>query len=132
MDDFRKKIIGSWFGMAVGDAMGRPAKGLKPAAIRQIFGAMDGFKDVRSIMGKGIKDYRMQGLYGVNPTIQQVLSIPGHPLHLHGYEVNENRGGHINQAFSTSTTQVTVYPIRDINISIKGLDKALLPVKPLQ
>ena len=64
MDDFRKKIIGSWFGMAVGDAVGRPAKGLKPAAIRQIFGAMDGFKDVRSIMGKGIKDYRMQGLYG--------------------------------------------------------------------
>ena len=64
MDDYRKKIIGSWFGMAVGDAMGRPAKGLKPAAIRQIFGAMDGFKDVRSIMGKGIKDYRMQGLYG--------------------------------------------------------------------
>ena len=64
MEEFRKKIIGSWFGMAVGDAMGRPAKGLKPAAIRQIFGAMDGFKDVRSIMGKGIKDYRMQGLYG--------------------------------------------------------------------
>jgi ADP-ribosyl-[dinitrogen reductase] hydrolase len=64
MDDFRKRIIGSWFGMAVGDAMGRPAKGLKPAAIRQIFGAMDGFKDVRSIIGKGIKGYRMQGLYG--------------------------------------------------------------------
>ncbi len=77
-------------------------------------------------------DWSMQGLYGVNTTIQQVLSIPGHPLHLHGYEINENRGGHINQAISTSTTQVTVYPIKDINISIKGLDKALLPVKPLQ
>jgi ADP-ribosylglycohydrolase len=64
MANFRKKIIGSWFGMAVGDAMGRPTKGLKPAAIRQIFGAIDEFKDARSIMGKGIKDYRMQGLYG--------------------------------------------------------------------
>jgi ADP-ribosyl-[dinitrogen reductase] hydrolase len=73
MDYFRKKIIGSWFGMAVGDAMGRPAKGLKPAAIRQIFGAMDGFKDVHSIMGKGIKNYRMQGLYGA-PT-QCALAI---------------------------------------------------------
>lgn len=60
----RDKVIGSWFGMAVGDAMGRSAKGLKPAAIRQVFGAMDGFKDVRPIMGKGIKNYRMQGLYG--------------------------------------------------------------------
>lgn len=64
MNDIREKVIGSWFGMAVGDAMGRPAKGLKPAAIRQIFGTMDGFKDVRPIMGKGIKGYRMQGLYG--------------------------------------------------------------------
>ena len=60
----REKGIGSWFGMAVGDAMGRPAKGLKPAAIRQIFGTMDDFKDVRTIMGKGIKNYRMKGLYG--------------------------------------------------------------------
>ncbi len=64
MNDIRDKVIGSWFGMAVGDAMGRPAKGLKPAAIRQIFGAMDDFKDVRPIMGKGIKNYRMRGLYG--------------------------------------------------------------------
>jgi len=45
----KDKKIGSWFGMAVGDAMGRSAKGLKPAAIRQIFGTMDDFKDY----GKG-------------------------------------------------------------------------------
>lgn len=56
--------MGSWFGMAVGDAMGRSTNGLKPAAIRQIFGAIDDFKDVRKILGKGIKNYRMQGLYG--------------------------------------------------------------------
>jgi hypothetical protein len=76
--------------------------------------------------------WSMQGLYGINPTIQQVLSVQGHPLHLHGYEINENRGGHINQAISTSSTHVIVYPIKDINIRIKDLDKALLPVKPLQ
>ena len=64
MNDIREKLIGSWFGMAVGDAMGRPTKGLKPAAIAQIFGAIDSFKDVRPIIGKGIKGYRMQGLYG--------------------------------------------------------------------
>jgi ADP-ribosylglycohydrolase len=60
----RDKIMGSWFGMAVGDAMGRSANGLKPAAIRQIFGAVDDFKDVHAILGKGIKNYRMKGLYG--------------------------------------------------------------------
>jgi ADP-ribosyl-[dinitrogen reductase] hydrolase len=63
-DISKEKVIGSWFGMAVGDAMGRSANGLKPAAVRQIFGTMDSFKDVRSILGKGIKNYRMQGLYG--------------------------------------------------------------------
>ncbi len=74
MNDIDKeKVIGSWFGMAVGDAMGRSAKGLKPAAIRQIFGAMDGYKDVRAILGKGIKNYRMKGLYGA-PT-QCALSV---------------------------------------------------------
>ena len=60
----RDKVVGSWFGMAVGDAMGRAANGLKPAAIRQIFRVMDDFKDVRPILGKGIKNYRMKGLYG--------------------------------------------------------------------
>jgi len=64
MNDIRDKVIGSFFGMAVGDAMGRPAKGLKSVAVSQIFGVMDDFKDVRPIMGKGIKNYRMQGLYG--------------------------------------------------------------------
>ena len=76
--------------------------------------------------------WSIQGLYGINPTIQQVLSVPGHPLHLHGFETNEMRGGHINQAISTTNTRITVYPIKDINIRIKDLDKALLPVKPLQ
>jgi ADP-ribosylglycohydrolase len=50
--------------MAVGDAMGRAVKGLKPEAIRQIFGTIEDYKDVRNIIGKGTRNYRMQGLYG--------------------------------------------------------------------
>jgi len=50
--------------MAVGDAMGRAVKGLKPETIRQIFGAIEDYKDPRNIIGKGTKNYRMQGLYG--------------------------------------------------------------------
>ncbi len=74
MNDISKeKIIGSCFGMAVGDAMGRAANGLKPAAMAQLFGPMDDYKDVRAILGKGIKNYRMKGLYGA-PT-QCALSV---------------------------------------------------------
>ncbi len=58
------KVMGCFLGMAVGDAMGRAVNGLKPEAISQIFGAVDDYKDVKKVMGKGIKRYRMKGLYG--------------------------------------------------------------------
>ncbi len=96
--------------------------------LKEGYSLKDNFKFIEYETGS----WNMQGLYGINPTIQQVLSVPGHPLHLHGYEVNENRGGHINQAITTASTRITVYPIKDINIHIKDLDTALLPVKPLE
>ena len=59
-----EKVMGSFLGMAAGDAMGRSVNGLKPEAIRQIFGTIEEYKDIRDIVGKGIKHYRMKGLYG--------------------------------------------------------------------
>jgi ADP-ribosylglycohydrolase len=64
MESDPDKIIGCFLGMAVGDAMGRAVNGLKPEAIGQIFGAVDDYKDVKKVVGKGIKRYRMKGLYG--------------------------------------------------------------------
>lgn len=71
--NIQDKILGSWFGMAVGDAMGLAAKGLKPETVKQCFGSMDDFKDVRKFLGKGVKQYRMQGLYGVQT--QSALAV---------------------------------------------------------
>ena len=65
MESLQDKILGCWFGMAVGDAMGMAVKGLKPETVKQCFGSMDDFKDVRKFIGKGVKQYRMKGLYGV-------------------------------------------------------------------
>lgn len=73
MKSMQDKILGCWFGMAVGDAMGMAAKGLKPETVKQCFGAMDDFKDVRKFLGKGVKQYRMQGLYGVHT--QSALTV---------------------------------------------------------
>ena len=64
MDSNPEEVMGCFLGMAVGDAMGRAVKGLKPEAIRQIFGTIEDYKDVRDIIGKGTRNYRMQGLYG--------------------------------------------------------------------
>ncbi|MFT4578002.1 MAG: ADP-ribosylglycohydrolase [Nitrospinales bacterium] len=64
MESDPDKVIGCILGMAVGDAMGRAVNGLKPEAIGQIFGAVEDYQDVKKVVGKGIKRYRMKGLYG--------------------------------------------------------------------
>ena len=73
MDLNPQKVTGCLTGMAIGDAMGRGINGLKPEAIRQIFGIVDDYKDVRNMVGKGIKNYRMQGLYGA--PVQCALAV---------------------------------------------------------
>ncbi|MBI4390157.1 MAG: ADP-ribosylglycohydrolase family protein [Nitrospinae bacterium] len=64
MNNLQDKTVGSWFGMAVGDAMGLAVRGLKPESIAQYFKQVDGYMDMRPYIGKGISQYRMQGLYG--------------------------------------------------------------------
>lgn len=59
--------------MATGDAMGMAVKGLKPETVKQCFRAMDDFKDVRKFIGKGVKRYRMKGLYGAQT--QRALAV---------------------------------------------------------
>ena len=46
-----EKVMGCFLGMAIGDAMGRAVNGLKPDAIRQIFGTIEDYKDIRNIVG---------------------------------------------------------------------------------
>lgn len=73
MSDLQDKILGSWMGMAIGDALGQSVKGLRPETVKQYFKQVDRYHDVRPFIGKGIKQYRMAGLYGV-PT-QRALAV---------------------------------------------------------
>lgn len=73
MSDLQDKILGSWVGMAIGDALGQSVKGLKPETVKQYFKQVDGYHDVRPYIGKGIKQYRMAGLYGVQT--QRALAV---------------------------------------------------------
>ncbi len=73
MDLNPEKVTGCLTGMTIGDAMGRGVNGLKPEAIKQIFGIIDGYKEVRNVVGKGIKNYRMKGLYGA--PVQCALAV---------------------------------------------------------
>ena len=64
MITLKDKVVGSYYGMAVGNAMGLSVKSLKPETILQLFGSINEFKDVSSFIGKGIKHFKMRGLYG--------------------------------------------------------------------
>ena len=73
MNDLQDKILGGWMGMAIGDALGQSVKGLKPETVKQYFKQVDRYHDVRPYIGKGIKQYRMAGLYGVQT--QRALAV---------------------------------------------------------
>jgi ADP-ribosylglycohydrolase len=73
MNDLQNKILGSWMGMAIGDALGQSVKGLKPETVKQYYKQVDKYHDVRPFIGKGIKQYRMAGLYGVQT--QRALAV---------------------------------------------------------
>ena len=64
MSTLKDKVVGSYYGMALGNAMGLSAKSLKPETVQQLFGSMDNFKDVSPFIGKGVKQFKMKGLYG--------------------------------------------------------------------
>ena len=74
MITLKDKVVGSYYGMALGNAMGLSAKSLKPETIQQLFGSMDGFKDVIPYIGKGVKQYKMKGLYGSQTQSALVIS----------------------------------------------------------
>ena len=63
--NIKDKVIGSWCGMAIGDAMGLSAKSMKPETVKQLFGSMNSFKDVSPFIDKGVKRFKMKGLYGI-------------------------------------------------------------------
>ena len=61
--DFNK-TLGCWYGLVIGEAMGGAVRGCKSRTVAQLFGEMNNYKDVASFVGKGVKSFRMKGLYG--------------------------------------------------------------------
>lgn len=75
--------------------------------------------------------WRTTGLFAANPTLQNVVSGPGQPLHLHGYSVETRRGGHVRAAEAAGGVTVEVWPLKDLLVRIHDLDTAWLPVRDL-
>ena len=58
----------------------------------------------------GEREWEFVGFYVEGDENQSLLSVPGHPVHLHGRTLDNSYGGHLQKANSV-TSQVTIYPI---------------------
>ncbi len=57
--------------------------------------------------------WTMNGLYAADPALQPVISTPGNPLHLHGYQPATMLGGHIGRATALRVT-ATIWPLAEL------------------
>lgn len=64
--------------------------------------------------------WAMDGVYAADEEGQLIISVPGVPLHLHGYQQGAPVGGHIQRAAAERVT-VTVYPL---DVIVQTLDEA--------
>jgi len=56
------------------------------------------------------REWKFVGFYARDEENQKLLSIPGHPVHLHGKTLDNNCGGHLQKANSIAS-EVAIYPI---------------------
>jgi hypothetical protein len=75
--------------------------------------------------------WRVSGLFAANPTVQNIISVLGRPVHLHGRSVDSNVGGHIASATGGATLTADLWPLQDLVMRIQDLDTAWVPVRDL-
>jgi len=74
------------------------------------------------------KMWDLRGLYALNPTVQKMISVEGHPLHLHGHTDESQIAGHLTKALPEATGRIRMWPIQDLKLTIRDLNAAWLPV----
>ncbi len=72
-DFYTDKSCGVMLGATLGDALGAPVEGLKPAHIKTLFKILDDYVPVEKLLKKGIRHYRQAGLY--TDDTQQMLAV---------------------------------------------------------
>jgi len=118
------QVIGRFTSVKTTDAYNIPLGGLK---------LEEGYvsDDVFRYGDYGAGQWRMVGVFVANPSLQPLISVPGLPLHLHGFLPDQLVGGHIVQAM-TDDVEVTIHPLDDLNLTIHNVAKAMNMVKPTE
>lgn len=75
-----------------------------------------------------VSEWRLNGVYAANASLQPFFSVVGVPLHLHGYRPDALEGGHIVSAQVLEAT-ATLWPLDDLVLKIHDVSRAINPVQ---
>lgn len=67
----------------------------------------------------GPASWTFNGLFAADTAMQAVVSVPGAPLHFHGYQPASMVGGHIASAAAVNVT-ATVWPLDAVHTATRG------------
>ena len=73
----------------------------------------------------GQAQWELSGFYGASSRVQDIVSVRGAPVHLHGSQLDRSRAGHVGSAIAEGAT-IRLYPlqapiVRDADLAIRLL-----------
>ncbi|MDA0203920.1 MAG: hypothetical protein O3A53_09045 [Acidobacteria bacterium] len=74
---------------------------------------------------EGSAEWELSGFYAAAGSIQELVSVFGAPVHLHGFRQDRSRAGHVCSALA-ETAEIRLYPlavplVRDANLTVGNL-----------
>ena len=71
-------------------------------------------------------EWEMTGFYAAAASVQELVSVPGAPVHLHGFQLDRSYAGHVGSAV-VENAEIRLYPlaapvVRDADLTLTDVD----------
>ena len=69
--------------------------------------------------------WELSGFYAAGAAVQGIVSVPGAPVHMHGFQLDRSRAGHVGSAIAKQA-EIHLYPlaapeVRDSDLTLKNV-----------
>ena len=69
--------------------------------------------------------WELSGFYAAGAAVQGIVSVPGAPVHLHGFQLDRSRAGHVGSAIAAQA-EIRLYPlaapeVRDSDLTLRNV-----------
>lgn len=70
-------------------------------------------------------EWELSGFYAAASSVQKLISVPGAPLHLHGFQLDRARAGHVGSAV-VANAEIRLYPlapptVREVDLTLQNV-----------